>query len=223
MTAPTTRNDALRSLSALGAGVLLAVTPHCGGKSEGASDDSDDGGNDRGGASGSAGTYDGPGMYGGGGYGGVGAGGYGGVGVGGYGGSYGGAPGTGGTCALSPIVHCWDPTELQGCAAVPDAGPDVIIIDGGADTGTGGTDGTGEGGAAGAAGEVPPESAAPEPDSRIYIREAGVAIPPRPGFACPFEAPFPQCVVSSEPPPSYPHSLPSWNGVECCYTFYPCY
>jgi hypothetical protein len=41
----------IRGLSAIGAGILLAATPHCGGKSEGSADES----NDRGGAAGSAG------------------------------------------------------------------------------------------------------------------------------------------------------------------------
>jgi hypothetical protein len=220
----TIPTDAFRSLSAIGAGVLLAATPHCGGKSEGVSDDSGGSANDRGGASGSAGTFDGPGMYGGGGYGGVGSGGY----SGSYGGSYGGAVGTGGTvgiggsagsCPMGVITRCWEPAELMGCADIPDAGPDVIVVDGGPDTGIG------EGGAAGAAGEVPPEPAPPEPDSRIYIREAGVGAVPQPpnGFTCPSAPPFPECVMSSDSAPALPYVSMGWNGYACCYNFYSCY
>jgi hypothetical protein len=211
----TTRNDALRGISAIGAGVLLAATPHCGGKSEGTANDANGGTqNDRGGASGSAGDYTG-------GYAGfVGVtGGYGGS-YGGYGGSYGGAVGTGGTvglggtagtCPLDGITRCWDPTELQGCAGSPDAGPDVIVNDGGPETGIG------EGGAAGA-----PAEAQPEPDSRIYIREAAVPQPPN-GFVCPTSPAFPQCIMSTDPPPPpIPYVTYGWNGTECCYTFYSC-
>ena len=207
MKQPPSRIDTLRSISALGAGVLLAATPHCGGKSEGSGDDSNGGTqNDRGG-SGNASNGGHVGVPVTGGYGGVGVtGGYGGS----YGGTFGGAVGIGGTCGNFPSL-CWTPEELRGCAQVVDAGADVIILDGGSDTGTG------EGGAAGAAGEAPPEPELPRPGS-------GAVPPPPEGFACPYQPPFPQCVMSTNPPPAVFFSVsPSgWNGTQCCYVFNLC-
>jgi len=57
----TTRIDTVRILSAIWAGALLAVTPHCGGNSEGQADDSNGGkgGTGYSGAPGTGGSYGG--------------------------------------------------------------------------------------------------------------------------------------------------------------------
>ena len=177
----TPARDALKQLSALGAGVLLAATPHCGGKSESSPGD-DSGGRDRGGASGSAGY--------GGSYGGVGAGAYGGVGAGGtYGGSYGGSVGTGGVgtgayggavgiggCSAVSTI-CYTLAEIDSC--YPDAG-----VDGG-DAGS-----SGEGGFSGEANE-PAEISIPRPPDAGGVVDAGVdgsADPPQ----NPCRTPYPE-------------------------------
>jgi hypothetical protein len=197
----------LKQLSALGAGVLLAAAPHCGGKSEGSDDDS--GGQHRGGASGSAGY--------GGSYGGVGAGAYGGIGVGGsYGGSYGGSIGTGGVgtgayggavgmggCS-STTTLCFTPAEMVSC--FPDAGVD------------GGDDGAaGEDGAGGVAGEGPVEISIPRPPDAGGV-DAGVDAGDVPEYACP--TPFPACAPPL--PPFASVGPPTWTGVVCCYPVTTC-
>jgi hypothetical protein len=205
MTEGSTR-DTLKQLSALGAGVLLAATPHCGGKSEGSGDDS--GGRDRGGASGSAGY--------GGSYGGVGAGAYGGAYGGTYGGSYGGSVGTGGVgtggyggavgiggCSAVSTI-CYSPAEISGC--YPDAG-----VDGG-DAGS-----PGEGGFAGEA-NGPAEISSPPPDVGGAV-DAGVdGSGDVPTFPCP--TPYPECVPPL--PPSVTVGAPTWNGAMCCYPILAC-
>jgi len=214
------RAGAVRHISAIGAGVLLAATPHCGGKSEETSDDSA-----RGGASGSAGTIDG-------------YGGFVGLPAGGYGGSYGGSIGTGGTgvggyggivgipsggsagCPSYVETRCFTPEELLGCLVVDggiDSGlPDTGIDSGLPDTGIGGTNGTGEGGMAGEASEA--EASNPP---RTIIREAGIA-PPE--ILCPASERLPSCVASLVPPASGLIATIGWNGEACCYAFAPyCY
>jgi hypothetical protein len=197
--------DAIRNFAALGAGVLLALTPHCAGKSESRSDASNDSGgsgSELGGASGTAGVYDGPGMYGGGGYGGVGTGGSSGSNTGGF----------GACCTMTQRV-CYTPAELVNC--VPwDAGLDAQV-DGG----------VGEGGAGGEASDpmpimrpVPPSDAGANPDPNPDA--GGGALPPMPPtYSCPYEPPFPGCAMGQFPPPSYVFSLDGWNGTQCCYSF----
>jgi hypothetical protein len=219
---------AIRSVSAIGAGVLLASTPHCGGKSMD-EHDSNDGGTShaKGGASGSAGYGGSTGAYGGQGTGAYGGdwGGWGGTGTSGYGGSVGiggsypetgGYSGTGvvGIPNCVPTSVCWAPLELRGCW--PDAG---VTVDAGPDTGIGG-----EGGAASEADEPPMRiGAAPNIDAGT---DAGSGAAEPPIFDCPVFPPFPQCVMpgpgSSGVPSHVSFSFIGWNGTQCCYNFDPC-
>jgi hypothetical protein len=201
--------ETLKQLSALGAGMLLAATPHCGGKSEGSGDD-DSGGRDRGGASGSAGYG---GSYGGG----VGAGAYGGAYGGTYGGSYGGSVGTGGVgtggyggavgiggCSAVSTL-CYSLAEISSC--YPDAG-----VDGG-DAGS-----PGEGGFAGEA-NGSAEISIPRPPDAGGAIDAGVdGSGDVPTFPCP--TPYPECVPPL--PPSLTVGAPTWNGAMCCYPISTC-
>jgi hypothetical protein len=186
----TTRPDTVRTLSAIGAGVLLAATPHCGGQSEGSADDSNGGTENGGGGSGNAGSDQG------------GSSGYSGApGTGGSSG-YSGAPGTGGSAGYAGTIGtggsyggsfpvpcsfslCLTPAQLATECSMPDGG-----IDAGADTGAGGTGGLGEGGFGGEASDPP-------------------------SVICPYSPPYP-CIGR---PIRGVVATSGWNGTQCCYAY----
>jgi hypothetical protein len=198
-------------LSALGAGVLLALATQCAGKSSSSSDDSGAAGDESGGASGNGGasgkggTSGSDGAQGGtgaspsGGVSGVSSGGTAGTGKGGTGGDPTG--GSGGCIVTGQVQYCFTPAEFVNCETW-DAGVE--------DTVDGGNAGDRIPGDAG--GMIPP----PPPDAGSSDAGADDAgIPPT--YRCP-NGPFPSCLSVHAPPGTY---LPlGWDGSKCCYTVY---